>query len=383
MKKILSLVLCISMILSAFAFNAVAEGEDDVVALEFTEKIFECQLITDFQYTLIRNFEELENFLLICDNEYGNNEFVKYASTLPDDYFDEKAIFVASHISESGATYKIDRIYVEAGSVYMEYTYLNAWEKPLDIVTYLITAEVNQKDIESVEYLRALLTLKSEDDISFDYHYFGGGEWKENDDAFHGKGVSPTLVQNFDELNEFVASVSDTSSASFGEYASALPESFFEENALLLVQVFSSEGGYEYCVTSLEASEYGLMLGYSYSAFECYEVLSSAVIAVEFKKSDAKNLETVRSSKVFDAMMVYIDYSVLKPESAIVGDINGDYTVDADDYILLKRIYFGTSKYTSFGDKTEMRSDVDGNGVVNADDYILLKRACFGLYTIG
>ena len=70
------------------------------------------------------------------------------------------------------------------------------------------------------------------------------------------------------------------------------------------------------------------------------------------------------------------------PESDKVGDVNGDNNVDADDYIVLKRLFFGTEDYRNYGKKSEQRSDINGNGKIDADDYILLKRVYFGQYTI-
>ena len=67
---------------------------------------------------------------------------------------------------------------------------------------------------------------------------------------------------------------------------------------------------------------------------------------------------------------------IAKPEpdqTYLPGDIDGNGTVEADDYILLKRVFFGTAK-----DVDPSICDIDGNGKVEADDYILLKRVFFG-----
>ena len=67
-----------------------------------------------------------------------------------------------------------------------------------------------------------------------------------------------------------------------------------------------------------------------------------------------------------------------KPDYTI-GDVNGNGKIDARDYLLLKRAYFGT--YTLTCDLEV--SDINGNGKIDARDYLLLKRAYFGTYTIG
>ncbi len=62
-----------------------------------------------------------------------------------------------------------------------------------------------------------------------------------------------------------------------------------------------------------------------------------------------------------------------------VGDINGNGKIDARDYLLLKRAYFGTYTLTC----TQETADINGNGKIDARDYLLLKRAYFGTYAIG
>ncbi len=61
------------------------------------------------------------------------------------------------------------------------------------------------------------------------------------------------------------------------------------------------------------------------------------------------------------------------------GDVNADGKLDADDYILAKRAYFGMA---DLDNDAVMRADINGNGIIDADDYICLKRAYFGQYTI-
>ncbi|MBR5278120.1 MAG: DUF1906 domain-containing protein [Clostridia bacterium] len=61
------------------------------------------------------------------------------------------------------------------------------------------------------------------------------------------------------------------------------------------------------------------------------------------------------------------------------GDINQNGKIDARDYLLLKRAYFGTYDLNNV---TTLLADVNENGTVDARDYLLLKRAYFGTYTI-
>ena len=68
----------------------------------------------------------------------------------------------------------------------------------------------------------------------------------------------------------------------------------------------------------------------------------------------------------------------------ILGDVDNDGDVDADDYIILKRVYFGVTKLENLENpKTaKMRCDIDKDGEISADDYIFLKRAYFGALKI-
>ncbi len=62
----------------------------------------------------------------------------------------------------------------------------------------------------------------------------------------------------------------------------------------------------------------------------------------------------------------------------LIGDVNLNGKIDARDYLLLKRAFFGT--YTL---KCELAvADVNCNDKLDARDYLLLKRAFFGTYTI-
>lgn len=62
---------------------------------------------------------------------------------------------------------------------------------------------------------------------------------------------------------------------------------------------------------------------------------------------------------------------------AKLGDINGNGKIDARDYLLLKRAYFGTYTLTC----NIAVADINGNGKIDARDYLLLKRAYFGTFT--
>lgn len=64
----------------------------------------------------------------------------------------------------------------------------------------------------------------------------------------------------------------------------------------------------------------------------------------------------------------------------LLGDVDNNGKIEADDYIMLKRIFFGTAKLGNLDvpETAFLRCDVDKDGEILADDYILLKRVFFG-----
>ena len=68
----------------------------------------------------------------------------------------------------------------------------------------------------------------------------------------------------------------------------------------------------------------------------------------------------------------------------ILGDADNNGTIEADDYILLKRLYFGTAKIESLDHPETLlvRCDLNNSGAIDADDYIYLKRIFFGTFKI-
>jgi len=66
----------------------------------------------------------------------------------------------------------------------------------------------------------------------------------------------------------------------------------------------------------------------------------------------------------------------LEPE-ILLGDVNGNGTLDTMDYSLLKRVYFGIYNTSNLD-----AGDINGNGGLDTMDYSLLKRVYFGIYSI-
>ncbi len=67
-------------------------------------------------------------------------------------------------------------------------------------------------------------------------------------------------------------------------------------------------------------------------------------------------------------------------DSAKLGDVNDDGSINAKDYMMLKRHVLGT--YT-LSKAQQLVADINGDGSINAKDYMMLKRHVLGTYTIG
>ena len=75
-------------------------------------------------------------------------------------------------------------------------------------------------------------------------------------------------------------------------------------------------------------------------------------------------------------------YPVLKDNPMILigmGDINSDGKIDSTDYLLIKRVAFGTYTFT---EAMTLAGDINGDVKIDSTDYLLVKRACFGTYKI-
>lgn len=92
-----------------------------------------------------------------------------------------------------------------------------------------------------------------------------------------------------------------------------------------------------------------------------------------------KTTKTILSLALASILSLFSFSLAFAEGSPLLGDVNSDGVVNADDYILLKRAYFGT---TTLNLTQQMAGDVNGNGDIDADDYIALKRLCFDSNTM-
>lgn len=88
-----------------------------------------------------------------------------------------------------------------------------------------------------------------------------------------------------------------------------------------------------------------------------------------------KTTKTIISLALASILSLFSFSAVFAEGSPLMGDVNSDGVVNADDYIRLKRAYFGSAILNL---TEQMAGDMNGNGEIDADDYIELKRVCFG-----
>lgn len=72
-------------------------------------------------------------------------------------------------------------------------------------------------------------------------------------------------------------------------------------------------------------------------------------------------------------------YYYYREGSHMLGDVNGDETINEYDYLLVARHHLGTRTLT---EDEKRRSDVDFDGKINEFDYLLIARHYFGTYEI-
>lgn len=77
---------------------------------------------------------------------------------------------------------------------------------------------------------------------------------------------------------------------------------------------------------------------------------------------------------------MYADVAMEAYQKLWTGDVNFDETIDAFDYILVKRQCMDT---VTLSEKQLLSADVNGDGSIDKFDYILIKRHCMHTFVIG
>ncbi|MBR5278420.1 MAG: N-acetylmuramoyl-L-alanine amidase [Clostridia bacterium] len=118
---------------------------------------------------------------------------------------------------------------------------------------------------------------------------------------------------------------------------------------------------------------YGVLRGAMDAHCPMYFLIEHSFHTNEYATNWLLNQQNLAMLAMLEADIIAQKYGLEKP--FIKGDVNGNGKLDPRDYILAKRIYFGT--YTPTEDELR-RCDINGDGKVTARDYLLIKRAVLG-----
>ncbi|MBQ4316971.1 MAG: dockerin type I repeat-containing protein [Clostridia bacterium] len=129
---------------------------------------------------------------------------------------------------------------------------------------------------------------------------------------------------------------------------------------------------YELDLSEFEGEGEHYLFGVAVGEINRSEDEDGYVYNIKYGEQDMENCFAVR---VFDSNehVLWTKYESIYGS----GDINEDGTVDSSDYLLAKRICFGTYAPTNFEYGCV---DMNFDGIVDSADYLLLKRYCFDTY---
>lgn len=124
---------------------------------------------------------------------------------------------------------------------------------------------------------------------------------------------------------------------------------------------------------------YGVLRGASYTDCPLYYIIEHSFHTNKQASLWLLNQDNLKKLAQVEADTIAKYFGIQKkPETYLVGDVNGDGKIDAVDYAMVKRIVLGTYKPS---EEQLIRADVNGDGKVTALDYAMLKRMVLGSYT--
>ncbi len=372
MKKLITLLLVISMILAIIPCSALAEHEmEKGQEIEFAEYYFDATLDGNERAKyLIRCIEELNEFTVMCEG----SSFDTFASELDESYFQEKALVIMYAVSSMSTQYDITSIEVtrndnDLPSVTVIYDYVKGVDEAIS--GRLMVAEVNASDIADVEVVKAIRNDIYSDIIPFEDHIFEISGY----DSMNNLAL---YIDNLSQLDELKAYSDASSNKYFDNYIAALGEEFFQTKSIITVIHVSNTSELEFDVLNVSASEEGVSLRYVFDGpLMANDSMQYTCIIIEVNKSDIISSENIKTAYSSTGSVHTPPYT---PPSTIMGDVNGDYNVTATDYFYIKSIMFKGSNngyYEElFGDYMS-RADMNGDGKLTATDYLMVKKIVF------
>ena len=120
----------------------------------------------------------------------------------------------------------------------------------------------------------------------------------------------------------------------------------------------------------------GISINTSQDTFESNLKKENSNISVVFEKNSNNNSNNLASG---DKITIKLDGETKEYEVVIYGDVNGDGSIKASDYVLVKNYIMGTNILQNAYLKA---ADVNKDGNVKASDYVLIKNHIMGTYNI-
>ncbi len=370
MKKLISILCCICMIISSMVITVSADFETKGEAISFTQHTFSGNLSGNKENAyLIRNANDLSAFLSMC---YEGNEFIEFAKQLADDYFSEKALLVIYCISSSVSSYEITNVELTESNRVAVVRYNENVGYYDDLEGHLIVAEVSADDVKDVEYIMNYMTsIRAQTPIEFEDHILG---------TYYTEAVesgSPCYIDTIDTLYAFKELCQGTSgSDEFFEYVDSIQPEYFDTKAMIIIYYLSPCLNDYFDVLAVYSDETGIEIEYTMDyAFEAPAALQPTTIIIEVAKSDIMNSENITLNEIKNTAV-----PTPLPPSEVFGDVNGDGNVSALDYFRLKTLIFGNfneEEYIAEFGGYMSRSDMNGDSKLTAVDYLMLKRMIF------
>ena len=371
MKKLISMLCCICLIISSTVIIVSADFETKGEAISFTQYTFSGGLSGNEEDAyLIRNANDLSEFLSMCDER---NEFIDFANQLADDYFSEKALIVIYCISSSVSKYEITNIELTESNRVAVVRYIENEGLLDDLEGHLIVAEVSADAGKNVEYIMNYMTsvLTYQAPIEFEDHIFG---------TYYTEAVesgAPCYIDTIDALSEYrELCQGDMGSDEFFQFIDSIEPEYFDTKAMIIIYYLSPCLNDYFDVLAVYSDETGVEIHYTKEyAFEAPAAVQPTAIVIEVAKSDIINSENITLNEIKNTAV-----PTPLPPSEVFGDVNGNYKVEALDYFRLKTLIFGNfneEEYIAEFGEYMSRSDMNSDGKLTAVDYLMLKRMIF------
>ena len=376
MKKLISMLCCICLIISSTVIIVSADLETSGEAIAFNEYMLRGNLSGNEEDAyLIRTVKQLSTFLSMCDE---GNEFIEFASQLPEDYFAEKALVVVYNVSASDTEYEITNIELTNDNYVVIVRYNEHVGLYDDLDGHFIIVEVSAddaKDVQSImNYRTAVLPQKP---IDYEDHILGSYETQ------GGQSGLPCYIETIDELYAFKELFKDPSGweasyqHGFFQYTDSVQPEYFDTKAMIIIYYLSPCLNNYFDVLAVYSDETGVEIHYTKEyAFEAAATAEQpTAIIIEVAKSDIINSESITLNEIKNTAV-----PTPLPPSEVFGDVNGNYKVEALDYFRMKMLVFhiyDEEEYIAEFGEYMSRSDMNGDGKLTAVDYLMLKRMIF------